>query len=246
MHAADAIHGDLGIVQKDDVIICISNSGNTPEIKVLVPLIKNYGNKIIAITGNTDSFLGQEADYVLSSYVEKEACPNNLAPTSSTTAQMVIGDALAVCLLNLNDFSSKDFAKYHPGGALGKKLYLRVSDLIAKNEKPQVTSTSSVNDVIIEISQKRVGAAAVLENKKIVGIITDGDIRRMLKNSNDFSTLIASDIMGSEPKTITSDAMAVDVLEIMESNNISQILVTENGIYAGVVHLHDLIKEGIF
>jgi arabinose-5-phosphate isomerase len=246
MHAADAIHGDLGIVQKDDVIICISNSGNTPEIKVLVPLIKNYGNKIIAITGNTDSFLGQEADYVLSSYVEKEACPNNLAPTSSTTAQMVIGDALAVCLLNLNDFSSKDFAKYHPGGALGKKLYLRVSDLIAKNEKPQVTSTSSVNDAIIEISQKRLGATAVLENKKIVGIITDGDIRRMLKNSNDFSTLIASDIMGSEPKTITSDAMAVDVLEIMESNNISQILVTENGIYAGVVHLHDLIKEGIF
>jgi arabinose-5-phosphate isomerase len=246
MHAADAIHGDLGIVQKDDVIICISNSGNTPEIKVLVPLIKNYGNKIIAITGNTDSFLGQEADYVLSSYVEKEACPNNLAPTSSTTAQMVIGDALAVCLLNLNDFSSKDFAKYHPGGALGKKLYLRVSDLIAKNEKPQVTSTSSVNDVIIEISQKRLGATAVLENKKIVGIITDGDIRRMLKNSNDFSTLIASDIMGSEPKTITSDAMAVDVLEIMESNNISQILVTKNGIYAGVVHLHDLIKEGIF
>jgi arabinose-5-phosphate isomerase len=246
MHAADAIHGDLGIIQKDDVIICISNSGNTPEIKVLVPLIKNYGNKIIAITGNTDSFLGQEADYVLSSYVEKEACPNNLAPTSSTTAQMVIGDALAVCLLNLNDFSSKDFAKYHPGGALGKKLYLRVSDLIAKNEKPQVTSTSSVNDVIIEISQKRLGATAVLENKKIVGIITDGDIRRMLKNSNDFSTLIASDIMGSEPKTITSDAMAVDVLEIMESNNISQILVTENGIYAGVVHLHDLIKEGIF
>jgi arabinose-5-phosphate isomerase len=246
MHAADAIHGDLGIIQKDDVIICISNSGNTPEIKVLVPLIKNYGNKIIAITGNTDSFLGQEADYVLSSYVEKEACPNNLAPTSSTTAQMVIGDALAVCLLNLNDFSSKDFAKYHPGGALGKKLYLRVSDLIAKNEKPQVTSTSSVNDVIIEISQKRLGATAVLENKKIVGIITDGDIRRMLKNSNDFSTLIASDIMGSEPKTITSDAMAVDVLEIMDSNNISQILVTENGIYAGVVHLHDLIKEGIF
>ena len=246
MHAADAIHGDLGIVQKDDVIICISNSGNTPEIKVLVPLIKNYGNKIIAITGNTDSFLGQEADYVLSSYVEKEACPNNLAPTSSTTAQMVIGDALAVCLLNLNDFSSKDFAKYHPGGALGKKLYLRVSDLIAKNEKPQVTSTSSVNDAIIEISQKRLGATAVLENKKIVGIITDGDIRRMLKNSNNFSTLIASDIMGSEPKTITSDAMAVDVLEIMESNNISQILVTENGIYAGVVHLHDLIKEGIF
>ena len=246
MHAADAIHGDLGIVQKDDVIICISNSGNTPEIKVLVPLIKNYGNKIIAITGNTDSFLGQEADYVLNSYVEKEACPNNLAPTSSTTAQMVIGDALVVCLLNLNDFSSKDFAKYHPGGAIGKKLYLRVSDLIAKNEKPQVTTTSSVNDVIIEISQKRLGATAVLENGIIVGIITDGDIRRMLKNSNDFSTLTASDIMGSNPKKITSDAMAVDVLEIMESNNISQILVTENGIYAGVVHLHDLIKEGIF
>ncbi len=246
MHAADAIHGDLGIVQKDDVIICISNSGNTPEIKVLVPLIKNYGNKIIAITGNVDSFLGQEADHVLSSYIEKEACPNNLAPTSSTTAQMVIGDALAVCLLSLNDFSSKDFAKYHPGGALGKKLYLRASDLIAKNEKPQVNSTSSVKDVIVEISQKRLGATAVLENDKIVGVITDGDIRRMLKDSNDFSNLIASDIMSSDPKSITTDAMAVDVLEIMESHNISQILVTENDNYAGVVHLHDLIKEGIF
>ncbi len=246
MHAADAIHGDLGNVQKDDVIICISNSGNTPEIKVLVPLIKNYGNKIIAITGNVSSFLGTEADYVLNSFIEKEACPNNLAPTTSTTAQLVIGDALAVCLLNLNDFSSKDFAKYHPGGALGKKLYLRVSDIVEKNDKPEVSVNSSVKDVIIEISEKRLGATAVIDNQKIVGIITDGDIRRMLKNNDDFSTLTAADIMSSNPKTIEADAMAVDALETMESNNISQILAEKDDSYAGIVHIHDLIKEGIF
>lgn len=246
MHAADAIHGDLGNIQQDDVIICISNSGNTPEIKVLIPLIKNYGNKIIAITGNTSSFLGTESDYVLNSSVEKEACPNNLAPTSSTTAQMVIGDALAVCLLDLNDFGSKDFAKYHPGGSLGKKLYLRVSDLVERNEKPQVLPTTSVKDVLMEISEKRLGATAVIENNTIVGIITDGDIRRMLNSTNDFSNLKASDIMSANPKSIDIDAMAVDTLHTMESNNISQILVQKNGNYAGVVHLHDLIKEGIF
>lgn len=246
MHAADAIHGDLGSILKDDVVICISKSGNTPEIKVLVPLIKNYGNKIIALTGNTNSFLASQADYILNSFVEKEACPNNLAPTSSTTAQLVIGDALAVCLLNLNDFSSKDFAKYHPGGALGKKLYLRASDLVEKNEKPQVSPNTSIKDVIVEISEKRLGAAAVINNNNIVGIITDGDIRRMLKNTNDFSALTAKDIMSSNPKKITVNAMAVDTLETMESHNISQILVEDNGNYVGIIHLHDLIKEGIF
>ncbi|PHR74574.1 MAG: D-arabinose 5-phosphate isomerase [Lutibacter sp.] len=246
MHAADAIHGDLGSILKDDIVICISKSGNTPEIKVLVPLIKNYGNKIIALTGNTTSFLGLESDFVLNSFVEKEACPNNLAPTSSTTAQLVIGDALAVCLLNLNDFSSNDFAKYHPGGALGKKLYLRVSDLVEKNEKPQVKPSTSIKYVIIEISEKRLGATAVIDNNKIVGVITDGDIRRMLKNTNDFSSLIAKDIMSENPKTINTNAMAVDTLETMESHNITQILAQNNGVYAGIVHLHDLIKEGIF
>ncbi|MDT0552248.1 KpsF/GutQ family sugar-phosphate isomerase [Urechidicola vernalis] len=246
MHAADAIHGDLGNIQNDDTVVCISNSGNTPEIKVLVPLMKNYGNNIVAITGNPNSFLGQEANFVLNSHVDKEACPNNLAPTSSTTAQMVIGDALAVCLLELNDFGSKDFAKYHPGGSLGKKLYLRVSDLVANNEKPEVSPSSPIKDVLMEISKKRLGATAVLENNEIVGIITDGDIRRMLNTTVDFSNLAAHDIMSLNPKTIDINSMAVDTLETMESNNISQILVKDNGVYAGVVHLHDLIKEGIF
>ena len=246
MHAADAIHGDLGNIQKNDTVICISKSGNTPEIKVLVPLIKNYGNKIVAITGNSSSYLGTNADFVLSSYVEKEACPNNLAPTSSTTAQLVIGDALAVCLLEKNNFSSKDFAKYHPGGALGKKLYLRVNDLIANNELPIVTPTTPIKDVIIEISKKRLGTTAVLENNIIVGIITDGDLRRMLKDNADISKLLAKDIMGTKPKTIAVDAMAIEALETMENNNITQILVVDGSQYVGVVHLHDLLKEGIF
>ena len=246
MHAADAIHGDLGNIQKNDTVICISKSGNTPEIKVLVPLIKNYGNKIVAITGNSSSYLGINADFVLSSYVEKEACPNNLAPTSSTTAQLVIGDALAVCLLEKNNFSSKDFAKYHPGGALGKKLYLRVNDLIANNELPIVTPTTPIKDVIIEISKKRLGTTAVLENNIIVGIITDGDLRRMLKDNADISKLLAKDIMGTKPKTIAVDAMAIEALETMENNNITQILVVDGSQYVGVVHLHDLLKEGIF
>ena len=246
MHAADAIHGDLGTIQNDDVVICISKSGNTPEIKVLVPLIKNYGNKIIAITGNIESFLGTNADYVLNSYVEKEACPNNLAPTSSTTAQLVMGDALAICLLELKNFTSKDFAKYHPGGALGKKLYLRVNDLINKNELPKVSPTTPIKDVIIEISKKRLGTTAVIESNKIVGIITDGDLRRMLETNSDISHLIAKDIMSKNPKTIKSNEMAINALKMLEENNITQILVEDNTTFVGVVHLHDLLKEGIF
>ena len=248
MHAADAIHGDLGNVQKDDVVICISKSGNTPEIKVLVPLIKNYGNKIVAITGNIDSFLGKNADFPLNTFVEKEACPNNLAPTTSTTAQLVMGDAIAVCLLKLNNFSSKDFAKYHPGGALGKQLYLRVSDLIKDNQVPHVSENDSIAKVIVEISEKRLGVTAVVDAKNtIVGIITDGDIRRMLSKTTKIDSFTAKDIMGKKPKTISSDAMAVEALERLENNNISQILVTDNANkYIGVVHLHDLIKEGIF
>ncbi len=247
MHAADAIHGDLGTIQDNDVVICISKSGNTPEIKVLVPLIQNYGNKIIAITGNTDSYLGKNADFTLHTFVEKEACPNNLAPTTSTTAQLVMGDALAVCLLKLKRFSSKDFAKFHPGGALGKRLYLRVADLIATNEAPLVKRTSSISEVIIEISEKRLGVTAVIENNTIVGIITDGDIRRMLSKTSTISSLTANDIMSQHPKTITADAMAIDALETMEKNDITQILVTsKENTYIGVVHLHDLIKEGIF
>ena len=247
MHAADAIHGDLGNVLQDDVVICISKSGNTPEIKVLVPLIKNYGNKIIAITGNIDSFLGTNADFTLNTFVEKEACPNNLAPTTSTTAQLVMGDALAVCLLELRGFTSSDFAKYHPGGALGKRLYLRVSDLILKNELPKVAKNDTITKVIIEISEKRLGVTAVVENDKIIGIITDGDIRRMLSKTTKIDSFVADDIMGKNPKTIDKEAMAVEALDLMENNNITQLLVVdENNNYAGVVHLHDLIKEGIF
>jgi len=245
MHAADAIHGDLGNIQNNDVVICISKSGNTPEIKVLLPLIKNYGNKIIAITGNENSFLGEHADHTLSSFVEKEACPNNLAPTTSTTAQLVIGDALAICLLNLKDFSSRDFAKYHPGGTLGRKLYLRVNELAENNEVPKVTELAPIKDVIIEISKKRLGTTAVVKNDIIVGIITDGDIRRMLENSVDINKLQAKDIMSKDPVTVSSDTMAVNALDIMQKNNITQILVTKDGKYSGVVHFHDLLKEGI-
>lgn len=245
MHAADAIHGDLGLILEDDVVICISKSGDTPEIKVLVPLIKNGPNKMIAITGNPDSFLGQQADFVLNTYVEKEACTNNLAPTTSTTAQLVIGDALAVCLLELRGFSSHDFAKYHPGGALGKKLYLRVYDLSSVNQKPKVWLDTNIKQVIIEISEKMLGVTAVVDNGTIIGIITDGDLRRMLSKTEDFTNLTAEDIMSAKPKTIEADAMAVDAMELMEKYGISQLLVEEDGIYAGVVHLHDLIKEGI-
>lgn len=245
MHAADAIHGDLGLILKDDIVICISKSGNTPEIKVLVPLIKKANNKMIAMTGNVDSFLAQQADFTLNTFVEKEACPNNLAPTTSTTAQLVMGDALAVCLLKLKSFTSKDFAKYHPGGALGKKLYLRVGDLSSQNEIPKVTPNTSAKDVIVEITNKRLGVTAVIENNEIIGVITDGDIRRILSDCDNFLDLKAKDFMSSNPKTLESSSMAIEAKNIMEANEISQLLVTTNGIYSGVIHIHDLNKEGI-
>ena len=245
MHAADAIHGDLGTIQENDSVICISKSGNTPEIKVLVPLIKAIGNKLIAITSNKDSFLGQEADYVLNAYVEKEACPNNLAPTSSTTAQLVMGDALAMSLLDLRGFSSSDFAKFHPGGSLGKQLYLRVSNLTQQNKKPQVTPDTNIKDVIMEISKNMLGVTAVIENAHIIGIITDGDLRRMMSKNDSFKGLTAKDIMSKNPKTIDNNAMAVAAMELMETNGITQIIAQENGVYCGIVHIHDLTKEGI-
>lgn len=245
MHAADAIHGDLGTIQQNDSVICISKSGNTPEIKVLVPLLKAIGNTLIAITSNRESFLGEQADYVLHAYVEKEACPNNLAPTTSTTAQLVIGDALAMCLLDLHGFSSKDFAKFHPGGSLGKKLYLRVSNLTSLNEMPQVNLDTDVKDVIVEISEKMLGVTAVVEDDVIVGIITDGDLRRMLTKVDSFKGLTAKDIMSKNPKKISNDAMAVEAMEIMDTFGITQILAEEDGKYCGVVHIHNLTKEGI-
>jgi arabinose-5-phosphate isomerase len=245
MHAADAIHGDLGTIQQHDVVICISKSGKTPEIKMLVPLIKIGHNKLIAITGDTESYLADQADFVLNTYVEKEACPNNLAPTTSTTAQLVIGDALAICLLDLRGFSSKDFAKYHPGGTLGKKLYLRVSDIAANNMKPQVDVNSAIKNVIIEISEKMLGVTAVMENGKVVGIVTDGDIRRMLNKYENINGLTARDIMTTNPKTIESDVLAVKALNEMQNKGISQLLVQDNNTYVGVVHLHNLINEGI-
>tara|TARA_B100000780_G_scaffold16140_1_gene10664 strand:- start:8730 stop:9719 length:990 start_codon:yes stop_codon:yes gene_type:complete len=245
MHAADAIHGDLGTIQENDSVICISKSGNTPEIKVLVPLIKAIGNKLIAITSNKDSFLGQQADYVLNAYVEKEACPNNLAPTSSTTAQLVMGDALAMALLDLRGFSSIDFAKFHPGGSLGKQLYLRVSNLTQQNKKPQVTPDTNIKDVIMEISKNMLGVTAVIQEGDIVGIITDGDLRRMMSTNDTFKGLTAKDIMSKSPKTIDNNAMAVAAMELMESNGITQIIAQENGVYSGIVHIHDLTKEGI-
>ena len=245
MHAADAIHGDLGTIQQKDVVICISKSGNTPEIKMLVPLIKIGKNKLIAITGNTASFLAEQADFVLNTYVEKEACPNNLAPTTSTTAQLVMGDALAVCLLDLRNFSSKDFAKYHPGGTLGKKLYLRVSDIAANNLKPEVDVNTAIKNVIVEISEKMLGVTAVMENGQLIGIVTDGDIRRMLNKYDNIKDLTARDIMTTHPKTIQSDVLAVKALNEMQNKGISQLLVQDGTTYAGVVHLHNLINEGI-
>lgn len=245
MHAGDAIHGDLGTVQENDVVICISNSGSTPEIKMLVPLIKRGKNKLIGMTGNLDSYLAQRADYVLNTFVAKEACPNNLAPTTSTTAQLVIGDALAICLLEIKGFSSTDFAKYHPGGALGKRLYLRVSDIVEKNQKPEVDINTPVKKVIVEISEKMLGATAVTENGEIVGIITDGDIRRMLNKYDNISGLIAKDIMTSNPRTIAVDVLAIEALKLMQHRGISQLLGVVGKKYGGVVHLHNLINEGI-
>lgn len=245
MHAGDAIHGDLGTIQENDVVICLSKSGSTPEIKMLVPLIKRGKNKLVGMTGNPDSFLGQHADFVLNTFVEKEACPNNLAPTTSTTAQLVMGDALAICLLEIKGFSSTDFAKYHPGGALGKRLYLRVSDIVAHNQKPAVDIDTPVKQVIVEISEKMLGVTAVIQNEEIVGIVTDGDIRRMLNKYDNISGLIAKDIMTSNPKTIPIEVLAIEALELMQNKGISQLLGVDGKKYSGVVHLHNLINEGI-
>jgi arabinose-5-phosphate isomerase len=246
MHAADAIHGDLGMVQQDDIVMIISKSGESPEIKVLITLIKNLGNKLIAMVGNLNATLAQGADLVLNTTVSQEACPNNLAPTSSTTAQLAMGDALAVCLMEVKGFSSSDFAKFHPGGSLGKKLYLRVSDLSKLNERPAVNQNSSIKDVIVEITRKRLGLTAVLDEEGMLkGVITDGDLRRMLEKGNDILHTTAKDIMGVHPKTIEGDALAVDALDRMRKNNITQLIVTEDKQYAGVIHLHDLIREGI-
>jgi arabinose-5-phosphate isomerase len=246
MHAADAIHGDLGMIQTDDIVLVISKSGNSPEIKVLAPLVKNFGNMLIGMVGNTGSFLALNSDIVLNTTVEQEACPINLAPTSSTTAQMVMGDALAVCLMELKEFSSNDFAKYHPGGTLGKKLYLRIDDLAAQNAKPKVLPTATIKEVIIEMTQKRLGAAVVIdETGNILGIITDGDLRRMLEKTTGFENLHAKDIMSSNPKTIASDVLAIYALDEMRKHNISQLVVDDKNKYGGIIHLHDLVKEGI-
>jgi arabinose-5-phosphate isomerase len=245
LHAADAIHGDIGIIQDDDVVICISKSGDTPEIKVLVPLLRNWGNKLIAIVGNPESYLAKNSDYVLNTYVEKEACPHNLAPTSSSAAQLAMGDALAVCLLDYRGFTSKDFAKYHPGGSLGKKLYLKVRDIYPNNAAPKVAPADDIKKVILEITSNRLGAAAVIDNGKLVGIITDGDLRRMLMNRQNIEGITARDVMNSAPKQTEKDTMAVDALSLMKQHNISQLIVTDKDKYAGMIHLHDLIREGI-
>jgi arabinose-5-phosphate isomerase len=246
MHAADAIHGDLGMIQPDDVVLVISKSGDSPEIKVLAPLVKSFGNTLIGMVGNMQSFLAQQSDIVLNTTVEQEACPINLAPTSSTTAQMVMGDALAVCLMEWKGFDTKDFAKFHPGGTLGKKLYLRVEELATQNEKPKVLPSATIKEVIVEMTHKRLGAAVVVdETGNISGIITDGDLRRMLEKTETFEKLCAKDIMSRNPKTIASDVLAVIALEEMRTYNISQLVVENNGKYAGIIHLHDLIKEGI-
>jgi arabinose-5-phosphate isomerase len=245
LHAADAIHGDLGTIQPDDIVVCLSKSGETPEIKILVPLLKEYGSSLIAIVGNTESYLAKQADFVIDTTVSKEACPNNLAPTSSTTAQMVMGDALAVCLLEARGFTPGDFARLHPGGAIGKQLYLKVSDLYPGNRVPQVQFNDTIQKVIIEISSNRLGATAVLKGKSLLGIITDGDLRRMLEKSTDFSSLTAMDIMSENPRTIASDTLVVNALSLMRQNNITQLLVVDKNKYKGVIHLHDILREGI-
>jgi arabinose-5-phosphate isomerase len=246
MHAADAIHGDLGMIQQQDVVIIISNSGNTPEIKVLASLIRSGGNMLVAISGNSESELSQQANYTLDTSVEQEACPHNLAPTSSTTAQLVIGDALAVALLEARGFTREDFARYHPGGSLGKQLYLRLSDLYSKNAKPVVAPSTRVADVILEISSNRMGATAVVENNKLVGIITDGDLRRMMQQQENFSNITAADLMTANPKTADSSMMAVEALQLMKKHNITQVVVTDDKKeYLGFVHLHDLLREGL-
>jgi arabinose-5-phosphate isomerase len=245
LHAAEAIHGDLGMLQKEDVVICISKSGNSPEIKVLVPLLKRFDNILIAITGNMSSFLAQGSDIVLNTTVDSESCPNNLAPTNSTTAQLVMGDALAVCLMEMRDFKAEDFAVYHPGGALGKKLLLRVKDMLENSLKPMVAPDAPIKKVIFEISEKRLGVTAVVENNKVIGIITDGDIRRMLNERDSFADLTARDIMTQNPKTTSSEAMVIDAFHLMENFKITQLIVVDDSEFKGVLHLHDILKEGI-
>ena len=246
MHAADAIHGDLGMIQENDIVLIISKSGESPEIKVLVPLIKNFGNTLVSMVGNIDSFLALNGDMVLNTTVSKEACPNNLAPTSSTTAQMVMGDVLAVCLMQLNGFSGEDFARFHPGGNLGKRLYLRVADLYSANESPRVLPQASLKEVIVEITKKRLGVTAVIDaDESIVGIITDGDLRRMLEKTGDIQSVSAKDILSPSPKTVQPSLLAVEALDILRNNDISQLVVEENGRYLGILHIHDLVREGI-
>jgi arabinose-5-phosphate isomerase len=246
MHAADAIHGDLGMIQDDDVVMALSRSGNTPEIKVLVPLVKIRGNKLIAVVSDTQSYLAQQADLIINAYTEHEACPNNLAPTSSTTAQLVMGDALAVALLECRGFSPADFAKYHPGGSLGKRLYLRVIDLYKNNEKPAVPEAATIDKIILEMTSKRLGATAVVDEQgNLKGIITDGDLRRMLVSGKPVNKLCAADIMGKNPKTIDENEMAVNAFRLMEQNHITQLIVTVEGRYNGIIHIHDILQEGI-
>jgi arabinose-5-phosphate isomerase len=245
MHAADAVHGDLGMIQRGDTVICISKSGNTPEIKALVPLIKQSKNTLVGMVGNRNSFLAQQSTYVLDVSVEKEACPNNLAPTTSTTAQLVMGDALAVCLLKARGFTSLDFAKYHPGGALGKRLYTTLGDLAAQNEKPEVQVESPIRKVIMELTNKRLGAVAVVNNNEIVGIITDGDIRRMLERDASLDDLTASDIMGKAPIMMQGSELASAAAHTMGAKKVSQIIVLDKDTYIGMVHIHDLNREGI-
>lgn len=245
MHAADAIHGDLGIIQKEDLVICLSKSGETPEIKVLVPLLKEYGSSLIALVGNIHSYLAKQADIVIDTTVAEEACPNNLAPTSSTTAQLVMGDALATCLLQARGFTSDDFARLHPGGSIGKQLYLKVGDLYINNLAPEVQGDDTIKSVIVEISSKRLGATAVLQGRKLIGIITDGDLRRMLEKEPDISLLKASDIMTASPRTTHPDTLVIEALGLMRQNNITQLLVVGKNKYLGILHLHDILKEGI-
>jgi len=245
LHAGDAIHGDLGNIQKNDVVICLSKSGNTEEIKYLLPLIKNMGNQIIAICGNKDSYLANQSCLFLDASVKKEACPHNLAPTSSTTAQLVLGDALAICLLESKNFTNQDFARFHPGGTLGKKLFLKVKDIVKNNAVPQVAVLEKINNVIIEISKKRLGATAVMQKEELVGIITDGDLRRMLEKGEKMEALFAKDIMNINPKVISADELAIDALKMMEEYNISQLIVVKDTKYIGIIHLHDIFKEGI-
>jgi len=246
MHAADAIHGDLGIILTNDVVICISKSGDTPEIKVLIPIINNRGNKIVAIVSNVNSFLARNADFVLKATVDVEACPNNLAPTSSTTAQLVLCDALAVCLLYKHGFTKEDFAKFHPGGTLGKKLYMRVKDIYKYDEPPKVKLNDDLKSIIFEISSKRMGAAVVIDEKdNVLGIITDGDLRRMLEKPFDFNKVTAKDIMTKSPKNVSVDEMAINAFYLMEKHKITQLIVCKDNKYKGILHIHDILHEGI-